>query len=130
MTTDRRPYRQRGRRRAAHLRVPVLPEEKDLIERGARTTGLSVAAYLRNLGLGYEPRSIVDNARVKELLSINADLGRMGGLLKLWLTDDDKLASYPEADAATAVRAALHRIEDTQVQLRSVIRRVIEHTEG
>ncbi len=36
-----------------HLRVPVLPEEKERIEINARETGLSVAALLREVGRGY-----------------------------------------------------------------------------
>jgi len=56
----------------------------------ATTTGLSAAAYLRNVGLGYQVRSILDNKRVEGLARINGDLGRLGGLSKLSLTDNTK----------------------------------------
>jgi hypothetical protein len=71
-----------------HLRVPVLPEEEAAIKRQAAVAGLSVAAYLRNVGLGYEIHSVLDLQRVDELARINADLGRLGGLMKLWLTNE------------------------------------------
>ena len=49
MTEAKPPTRKQGR----HLRVPVLPEEEAAIKQKAAETGLSVAAYLRNVGLGY-----------------------------------------------------------------------------
>ena len=35
--------------------------------------------------MGYQVDSIVDIKQVNELSRVNADLGRLGGLLKLWL---------------------------------------------
>jgi hypothetical protein len=52
-----------------------------------------LSTFLLNVGIGYQVRGIVDNKQVEELARINGDLGRLGGLLKLWLTDDARLAS-------------------------------------
>lgn len=41
------------RKSGRHLRVPVLPDEEEAIKEKARQAGLSVAAYLRNVGMGY-----------------------------------------------------------------------------
>ena len=113
------------RKRVRHLRVPVHPEEAEVIEAQARAAGLSIAAYLRNVGQGYQPRAVVDQDQVQEMLRINGDLGRLGGLLKLWLTDDAKLEQYPRGQIAKAVRSALERIEGTQDELRAVVRRAL-----
>ena len=75
-------------RRDKKLRVPVLPIEEAEIKSKAADAGLTVAEYLRNLGLGYQVPSIVDSRQVDSLLKINGDLGRLGGLVKLWLTND------------------------------------------
>ena len=48
---------------------------------------MSVAAYLRALGTGHSPPGKVDLRAIHELGRLRADLGRLGGLLKLWLTD-------------------------------------------
>jgi hypothetical protein len=104
-----------------HLRVPVHPEEEAQIKHNAAVVGRSVAAYLRNVGLGYEVRGILDNSRVEELARINGDLGRLGGLLKLWLTNDDRTAQFGEA----TIRALLSKIEDTQDAMHGVIRQVV-----
>ena len=98
------------RKGSTPLVVRVTPDEKAAIDYFARQAGRSTSSYLRMLGLGYEPRSIVDNDRVEELAKINGDLGRLGGLLKLWLTNDARTARFGEA----TLRAALARIEDTQ----------------
>ena len=108
-------------RKFRQLRVPVLPEEEATIKRSAADTGLTVAAYLRNIGLGYKVPGILDNKRVEELSRINGDLGRMGGLLKLWLSDDPRAAKFGPA----TIRAVLNNIEATQEALRTVIRKVV-----
>jgi hypothetical protein len=111
----------RVRPKQLHLRVPVQPDEEELIKRKARAAGTSIAAYLRNVGLGYEVRGILDNRRVEELARINGDLGRLGGLLKLWLANDARTAAFGEA----TIRALLSKIEDTQSAMHDVIRRVV-----
>ena len=88
---DRQPTRKH------QLRVPVLPVEEETIKKLAASAGLPVAAYLRNVGMGYQVRGILDNKRVEELARINGDLGRLGGLLKLWLTDDPRTHQFGES---------------------------------
>lgn len=115
----------RRRKRARHLRVPVHPEEAALVEAQAAAAGLSIAAYMRNVCTGYQPRSVVDREQVREMLRINGNLGRLGGLLKLWLSDDEKLDAYPREQVLVAVRAALRRIEGSQQELCQAIRLVL-----
>lgn len=114
------------RKHGLHLRVPVLPEEETLIKRNAERAGLTVAAYLRNVGMGYEIRGIVDNNEVEKLAKINGDLGRLGGLLKLWLTNDVRTAQFGES----TIRTALARIEDTQDKMIDVMRSVVRPRAG
>ena len=114
-----------SRRRDRDLRVPVHPEEAQIIEEQARAVGLTIAAYLRALGTGYQPRAVVDRDQVNEMLRINGDLGRLGGLLKLWLSDDAKLAAFDRGQIRQVILSALRRIEDNQTELRSVVRRAL-----
>ena len=103
------------------MRVPVLPDEEAEIKRLAASVGLSVATYLRNVGLGYQVPGILDNKRVEELARINGDLGRLGGLLKLWLTDDVRTLQFGEA----TILALLSRIESTQDRMHEVMQEVV-----
>jgi hypothetical protein len=108
MTEEKRLTRKR------QLHVPVLPDEEAAIKKMAASTGLSVAANLRNIGLGYQVRSILDNKRVEELARINGDLGRLGGLLKLWLTNDPRTAQY----GSRLIHALLSKIKYAQSDAR------------
>lgn len=126
MTSQSAPPKRR--RRARDLRVPVHPEEGEAIEANARAVGMSVAAYLRAVGAGYEPRALVDREQIAELLRINGDLGRLGGLLKLWLTDDAKLNQFDRGQIRQVILAALRRIEENQGELRTVARRALRET--
>jgi hypothetical protein len=104
-----------------HLRVPVLPDEESEIKRLAAAANKTVAEYLRNVGLGYEVHGILDNRRVEDMLRINGDLGRLGGLLKLWLTNDERTKVFGES----TIRVLLSKIEGTQDEMHAVIREVV-----
>ncbi|MBN8462314.1 MAG: conjugal transfer transcriptional regulator TraJ [Dechloromonas sp.] len=108
-------------KRKHHLRVPVFPDEKNLIEEQAQRAGMSVARFLREVGQGYRIGGVVDYEQVRELARINGDLGRLGGLLKLWLTNDERTAQFGEA----TIRAVLSRIEATQDQMGQVMLNVV-----
>lgn len=110
-----------GARRAHHLRVPVFPYERTAIEANAKATGKSVASFLRDVGMGHEVRGVLDYERVEELARINGDLGRLGGLLKLWLTDDPRTAQFGEA----TIRALLLKIEQRQSEMHQVMASVV-----
>lgn len=101
------------RKAGIHLRVPVLPEEEEGIKENAEKAGLSIAEYLRRLGLGFPVKSKIDEQNILELVKINADLGRLGGLLKLWLGNDKRTANFN----IETIRTLLKKIESTQATL-------------
>lgn len=109
------------RKNGKHIRVPVLPEEEAAIKQNAEYAGLSTAAFLRKVGMGYEVESLVDVEQVKELSRVNGDLGRLGGLLKLWLTDDVRTRAFTPA----VINTLLVKIEATQNELRSIMDRIL-----
>jgi hypothetical protein len=108
-----------SRPRPAVLKVVVSHAERAAIEERAARSGLSVSAYLRSLGIGHIPKALLDLKAVATLVGVSADQGRLGGLLKLWLSQ------RPGEGAPTAdVRRLLQQIEDTQAQLRSLVQRL------
>jgi hypothetical protein len=44
---------------------------------------LSASSYLRRLGLALPVESTIDQRVILDLVKINADLGRFGGLIKM-----------------------------------------------
>lgn len=107
------------------IKVYCLPEERAEIETMARNSGHSVSTYLRLVGQGYRVTSIVDYQHVLELAKINGDLGRLGGLLKLWLTDDAKLASYDITTMSKAIVGVLDEIRANQATIRTVMTAIV-----
>ena len=84
------PLPSAARRASPHIKVWLLPSEKAAIQAKASAHTLSDSAYLRTLGLDMPIKSTVDQAAILELAKINGDLGRLGGLLKMWLTNQDR----------------------------------------
>jgi hypothetical protein len=105
-----------SRDRNRPLKVFVSERERADIETRAAATGLSVSAYLRNLGLGFQPHSTLDQEALLALLKVNADQGRLGGLFKLWLSRQS--AAVAET---TEIRKLLVDIEECQLKLKALI---------
>jgi hypothetical protein len=114
------------RKASTVIRVYCLPWEHEAIVAGSTTVGLSVSTYLRRLGLGYTPKSMVDLDQVEIMLRISADAGRLGGLLKLWLTDDEKMAAFKGRDMRPVILEALAKIRDAQTEIRHVAETVLK----
>ena len=104
---------QDSRDRKRPLKVVVSERERAEIETRAAATGLSVSAYLRNLGLGFQPHSTLDQAAILALVKVNADQGRLGGLFKLWLSGQSAPSAETPRDPEVARR---HRGVPAQTQ--------------
>jgi len=115
---DKKTHTRKG---SQPIKVYCLPEERKQIETNAKAAGMSLSAYLLAVDQGYKIRGIVDFQRVRELARINGDLGRLGGLLKLWLTNDVRTAEFGEV----TIRQLLSRIEDTQDEMGRVMKSVV-----
>ncbi len=109
------------RKSSTPIKVYCLPEEKEHIEVQAKRAGMSAARYLREVGQGYKIKGVVDFEQVRELARINGDLGRLGGLLKLWLTDDVRTAQFGQS----TILAVLSKLEVTQEEMGKVMTKVV-----
>jgi hypothetical protein len=98
-----------------------MPADREKIAQLAKNSGNTMSTYLLSVGLGYPVESKLDSYRVEELCRINGDLGRLGGLLKLWLTNDPRTDQF----GPSTVRALLSKIEDTQDTMHQVIKYVV-----
>jgi hypothetical protein len=113
--TDAKQTRDRNR----PIKVWVTATERTLIEERAAGAGLSVSAYLRATGLHHPLKSAYDLVAVEQLAKVGADLGRLGGLLKMWL------ATRPGGGAsATDVSRLLIETRDLQQTMLEVMSRV------
>lgn len=90
-TKEKSPARRRGK----PIEVWVTDDEKEAITKCAEEAGMSRSGYLRALGLNTPIRSVVDLKAVAELAKVNGDLGRVAGLLKLWLAEKNGQGARP-----------------------------------
>ncbi|GIU52773.1 conjugal transfer relaxosome component TraJ [Shewanella sairae] len=109
------------RKTQAPIKVYCLPEEKERIAANAAQAGKSSSAFLLAVGQGYEITGVVDAEQVRDMARINGDLGRMGGLLKLWLTDDKRTVGFKKS----TLIYLLQRIEANQAELALTMSKVI-----
>lgn len=72
------------------IKLYVSDIEMQVIMQNAKKASLSLSTFGKKVCLGYEINSKIDSQAVLDLIKVNADLGRLGGLLKLWLTTPDK----------------------------------------
>lgn len=77
--------------------------------------------YMRNVGIGYQIQGIIDADLVLKLAKINGDQGRLGGLLKLWLTNSEKLGPHDPAHMRRIIQGALDRIVTMQIELLALV---------
>lgn len=71
--------------------------------------------------LFYYTFGVVDYEQYREVVSINGDLGRLDGLLKLWLTDDVRTAQFVQSKILTVLR----KIEATKKAMDTIMTRVV-----
>ena len=97
--------KEKTRRESTPIKVWVTPEEKDAIRAKAGAHSLSASSYLRRLGLAMPLQSTIDQRAILDLVKINADLGRFGGLIKMWLTTNADFESAARRGCSASLRA-------------------------
>lgn len=98
------------------MKAYVSKDEYSEITEKAQRCGLSVSQFAKAVCLGFEVRSREDQLARGELRCVHADLGRLGGLLKMWLTNED--------EHQVSVRKLLGELEARQAELRQVVARL------
>lgn len=108
-----------GRPRGQHIKVWVNNDEKAELADRAAQAGLSLSAYMKVAGLNAPIRARSDLSAVTDLVRVNGDLGRVAGLLKLWLAEKRGHGARP-----VDVEAMMKDFRALQEELRSIMIRV------
>jgi hypothetical protein len=69
------------------VKTYLTPEEYAAVAGKAKQTGLSLSAYAKSMCLHGQVKSTLDQQLILELAKVSADLGRLGGLLKLGMSE-------------------------------------------
>ena len=110
------------RKESTPIKVWVTPEEKAAIAAKADAHSLSASSYLRRLGLAMPLQSTIDQRAILDLVKINADLGRFGGLIKMWLTTN---ADFESVSAQGLQR----KLENTLSDVRQLQKKMSDRIE-
>lgn len=105
----------------------VTDEELEKLHSQAKNTGMTLSMYLRSLGLNYPINSIADQVALGELMKVRGDLGRMGGLLKMWLTNNDKRQATAALGSRNyfSIDHLVDEIEKKQEEILQIARRLL-----
>ena len=107
-----RPKLAENRRRIWGIRIHLNMEEYGEILESSQRAGLSLSEFARNVCLGRRIDSREDQQARRELLKVNADLGRLGGLLKQALS---------QGHSRERIHGLLHGIDQLQKALKERI---------
>lgn len=115
------------RRNQPPLKVYCLETERTQIIRNALATGKSVSEYMRNVSIGYRVQSNVNAEQARELIRLKGDMGRLGGLLKLLLSNEERFDGMTGERLQFATMKLLDEISENQKRVRSAIKDLIKN---
>lgn len=115
------------RRNQAPLKVYCLETERTQIIRNALATGKSVSEYMRNVSIGYRVQSNVNAEQARELIRLKGDMGRLGGLLKLLLSNEERFDGMTGERLQFETMKLLGEISENQKRVRSAIKDLIKN---
>lgn len=113
---------QRKQKRSKVIYTRVTENEHEEVNHRSKMYGVTTSDYLRNIALNYPLKSRVDQLAFLELQKCRGDLGRLGGLLKMWLSNKDRRPGLEEVE----VKTLLKRIDENQEEITGYARKLEE----
>ena len=98
-------------RRSQLIKTYLTQDEFGQIMASANMARLSLSEFMRRVALGTRIKSKTDIAAHRELIRVHGDLGRLGGLLKQAITDNNHMT----------INALLRQIDKLQKELKEKI---------
>lgn len=106
--------------RTSTIKAHITPSEREALNERAHRLGMTLSDYTRNVMVNFKlPNSAINARAIIELIKINADLARLGNLLKMAMNDDD----FPvPVDTNLAPEALLQRVDEAQQLLKAKVK--------
>ena len=108
------------------LKVYMTKAEKARIAACAKSCRLTASSYAKMVLLGHHPNNSTDIKQMEGILKVAADLGRLGGLLKMTLTNDERLQDIGREMGLVTIDGILVDIRITQAHLRELVEVVLQ----
>ena len=125
MILESKLARSESRQKTQLIQVRATPQEKAELKARAAAFGssMSVGELCRRTIFSSIPKSQTDQNAISELAATRADLGRLGGLLKGWLSGQFAQAT-PLPRTQADVEALIQEIKSAQVKVLDAVRKV------
>lgn len=110
--------------------ISVRVSQKEFIDLSERASnyGLTISRFLRDLAMNYPLTCITDQKVAHEMLLIAGDIGRLGGLFKLWLSNNsDNMAAFSKNRSYKDIDEVLDKILELQEILKNKAMVIIEY---
>jgi len=117
--------RSESRKKTEMIQVRATPEEKVKLKARAAAFGMSMGELCRQTLFGVVVKSKTDQNATNELAATRADLGRLGGLLKGWLSGSF-VQSSPQSQTHSDVVLLLRQIEAAQKEVFEAAKKLME----
>lgn len=102
-------------------RVYLTPGEKVLIKQSADDCRMSLSAFSRTVLLGVKPPNKLDIVQCKKIEAAIADLNRLGNLMKMLLTNKERLEDMGRGMAEATIDGILVDIRVINAKLRELV---------
>lgn len=112
------------RRKLLPIQAYCLESERQLIESKAKIAGMSLSEYLRKCGMEGVVTSVLDQQAVATLAKVNANLGRVGGLLKALLTNDERFDGLNGQKLQDVTLKTVEEIRQLQTRMLHIVERI------
>ena len=112
--------------RNKHIDVRLTEEEFNHFKFKAASTGLTASEYIRNIGMSYPLKSMVDQLAVDELIKVRADFGRVGGLFKKWLVAQEGRTGNIGSKNYEDVNKIVEELELKQIEILRIAQKIMK----
>ncbi|HEO99652.1 MAG TPA: hypothetical protein ENO02_10180 [Epsilonproteobacteria bacterium] len=110
-------------KRTYHIDTLMTKDEYERITLKADMYGIKKSQYMRNVSLAYPlPPCRADQKALQELVRTHADINRLGGLFKLWLTKDQKALG---SKGYNSIDQLVDHIEDTSKKILEISEKLL-----
>lgn len=115
------------RRNGRPISLYCTDSEREAIDGNVAKSGLkSRNEFMIRVATGIQITSAIDRQSIEDMIKINANNGRLGGLLKLWLSDHTKTENINTAE----IRGVLKLIAKNQNDLSKIIQKLCFSVHG
>lgn len=91
-------------------------EELESINQKADECGITRSQYIRQVAIGIVPRSKLDKKIIHQLFLFQGDIGRLGGLFKMWLSRNEDIFLHQKLNIVDLIKE-LNQLKDSINQL-------------